>query len=238
MKAFQHMMDSSVAESISSLEKHSNESGKFDNVIDILKRVGGKKLYEIIKDELIYDKTDVWNIICHGKYFLIFLNFFLFHFEKFCSFMNSFLSCNSTGDLWVNNLMFLKENNTVKSAVFVDLQVFRYGHLINDILSFIYCTTSAQLRKTHLNQMLSVYHEALMDCLKRTLSDIDKFQELEREFSLHNIKTKFHSHALFGMGSSLIITSAVVRTTFLFILIESVKSSNLVTLFFDRHMIR
>lgn len=106
MKAFQHMMDSSVSESISSLEKHSNESGKFDNVIDILKRVGGKRLYEIIKDELIYDKTDVWNIICHGKYFSIFLIFlfvskiFIHSWINFCratqqAISGSTISCSS-----------------------------------------------------------------------------------------------------------------------------------------------
>lgn len=68
MQAFQHMMNSSVMESISSLEGHSNEDGKFDHVIATLKDDGGKKIYEKIKNELILDETDEWNIILHGEF--------------------------------------------------------------------------------------------------------------------------------------------------------------------------
>lgn len=122
--------------------------------------------------------------------------------------------------------MFLKENNIVKNAVFVDLQVFRYGHLINDILSFIYCTTSRTFRESHLDQLLSIYHEALIDCLKRTLpTENKKVHELETEFSLDNIKKKFHSHALFGLGSTLIIIPAVTYDS-LTPIIESFLSEN------------
>lgn len=61
------MVESSIIEATSSLSKHSNSSGEFDKVIEILQRVGGRRLYEIIKDELIYDKSDEWNVVCHGK---------------------------------------------------------------------------------------------------------------------------------------------------------------------------
>lgn len=61
------MLECSIVEATTSVSMHSNPSGEFDKVIEILLRVGGKRLYEIIKDELIYDKSDEWNAVIHGK---------------------------------------------------------------------------------------------------------------------------------------------------------------------------
>lgn len=71
LPSFRMMMESAVSESMSSLAKHSNSNGEFDDVIEMFTRVGGKRLHEVIKDELIYDKTDVWNVMCHGNYSFI-----------------------------------------------------------------------------------------------------------------------------------------------------------------------
>lgn len=76
MQSFMMMMESAVSESMSSLKNHSNSEGEFDDVIETFTRVGGKRLHEVIKDELIHDKTDVWNVICHGKYSFIFYAIF------------------------------------------------------------------------------------------------------------------------------------------------------------------
>jgi hypothetical protein len=66
-QTFSSMIESAVNEAMSSIRKHSNSTGEFDKVLEILDRVGGRRLYEIIKDEFIYDKSDEWNVVSHGK---------------------------------------------------------------------------------------------------------------------------------------------------------------------------
>lgn len=210
--SFSFMIESSVNEAISSISKHSNTNGEFDKVLDILQNVGGRKLYEIIKDELIYDKSDSWNVVCHGESTIE---------NVIIAFVTRFVTISS-GDLWVNNLMFLKDGNEVKNTVFIDLQVFRYGNLVTDLLNFIYTTTSRQLREDNLDTLLSIYQKSLMDCLRRTLSKrTEIIEQMEKEFTLQNIRLKFASHALFGLASTLMVMPAITYDS-LTPLIESI----------------
>jgi hypothetical protein len=111
-------------------------------------------------------------------------------------------------------MLFLKEDNVVKNAVLIDLQVMRYGNIVTDLLSFIYATTNREFREAHLDRLLCIYQENLMCNLRRSLSSrLEIVAEMEKEYTVQNIRVKFASHALFGLASTLMVMPAITYDT-------------------------
>lgn len=123
--------------------------------------------------------------------------------------------------------MFLKENGVVKNAAMVDFQVMRYGNIVTDLISLLYATTSRLFREKYLDQLLRVYHESLISCLKRALSNRSEvLSQMEKEFTLQNIRVKFSSHALLGLTSTLMYMPAITYDS-LTPIIESILDERL-----------
>jgi Ecdysteroid kinase-like family len=115
------------------------------------------------------------------------------------------------GDLWINNLMFHYHNSKVKHVKFVDLQTIRYANLSCDILMFLYSSTEGDLRHQHMDRLLQIYQESLIDNLREYLEKKypRELATLEREFSFENIKNEFAIRSLYGLGTSLWVMPAI-----------------------------
>lgn len=72
------------------------------------------------------------------------------------------------GDLTVNNTMFSKDENGRPIAVqLFDLQFTRYSSPIIDLVLYLFCATTKQLRDEHYDEFLKIYYDSLSDLLKR-----------------------------------------------------------------------
>lgn len=63
---YSQVLESSFNEVISSLSNFSNTNGELDKPIEILKRLGGKRLFSIMKNH-VNKSSNNWKVICHGK---------------------------------------------------------------------------------------------------------------------------------------------------------------------------
>lgn len=117
----------------------------------------------------------------------------------------------SHGDLWINNILFHYHNKKVKHVKFVDLQTVRYSNLTTDILMLLYSSTEGDLRLKHLDRLLEIYQESLINTLREYLEKNyrQELATLEEEFSFENIKQEFASRSLFGLGMSLWVMPAI-----------------------------
>lgn len=77
------------------------------------------------------------------------------------------------GDLWATNILLKYEEQTNKflGCKFVDFQCGRYVPPSQDVLAFLYLTTSRDFRKEHLYELLGMYYSCLERHLK--MSSID-----------------------------------------------------------------
>lgn len=76
----------------------------------------------------------------------------------------------SHGDLTTNNVMYKKnEQGTPIEIQLFDFQFSRYASPVVDIVLFLLCSTSKELRDQHYGDFLKIYHESLSDLLKRYL---------------------------------------------------------------------
>lgn len=71
------------------------------------------------------------------------------------------------GDLWPNNTMFQCENRAPKKTYIIDWQLCRYASPALDILYYIFCSTTKELRGRNYNVYLKTYHESLSNHLLR-----------------------------------------------------------------------
>ncbi|XP_073842669.1 uncharacterized protein [Musca autumnalis] len=70
------------------------------------------------------------------------------------------------GDLWVNNIMFqYNEDGSLKETYFIDFQMARYGPPAQDLLYFIFSSTSIEIKLKHFDYFISYYHRKLIENL-------------------------------------------------------------------------
>lgn len=74
----------------------------------------------------------------------------------------------SHGDMWQNNLMFRYNDsgNPIEISLF-DWQISRYSSPIIDIVYFIFCSTTKELRDKHYDDFLNVYHTTLSTHIRK-----------------------------------------------------------------------
>ncbi|KAK1128511.1 hypothetical protein K0M31_002969 [Melipona bicolor] len=74
------------------------------------------------------------------------------------------------GDFTINNMLFKKESDEPK-VIFIDFALIRYGSPIFDLSTFLCLHCARDLDKVMLDNVLRVYHDALIQCLQE--NDID-----------------------------------------------------------------
>lgn len=72
------------------------------------------------------------------------------------------------GDLTVNNTMFSKDEQGKPTAIqLFDWQFTRYASPVIDLVLYLFCSTTKELRDEHFDEFLKIYHDSLSDSLKR-----------------------------------------------------------------------
>lgn len=72
------------------------------------------------------------------------------------------------GDLWTNNMMFSYNDKDEPTDVsFIDWQITRYASPITDLVFYLFCCVTKELRDTHFDKFLRIYHESLSDFSRR-----------------------------------------------------------------------
>lgn len=72
------------------------------------------------------------------------------------------------GDLTVNNTMYSKDEQGKPTGVQIfDWQFTRYSSPVIDLVLYLFCSTSKELRDEHYDDFLKIYHDSLSDLLKR-----------------------------------------------------------------------
>lgn len=105
------------------------------------------------------------------------------------------------GDLWINNILFHYGNNgKVNDAKFVDLQTIRYGNMVCDILIFLFSSTKIDMRMRHMDNLIEVYRESLINNLRQYLKNdySCEFEAYQKLFTFENIKNEIAKSSLYG----------------------------------------
>lgn len=80
------------------------------------------------------------------------------------------------GDLWTNNMMFsYNDKNEPTDVSFIDWQITRYASPITDLVFYLFCCVTKELRDTHYDQFLRTYHKSLSDFLRRLLYQLIEY---------------------------------------------------------------
>jgi hypothetical protein len=70
------------------------------------------------------------------------------------------------GDFWVNNILIkYNDRDEPTSVKFIDFQQTRRGNIFEELLYFIFTSTTPDLRAKHLSQLLQVYYESFTSSL-------------------------------------------------------------------------
>lgn len=92
------------------------------------------------------------------------------------------------GDCWVNNFLFkYEQQNGRKKPIglkFVDFQCSVYAPLTYDLNYFFYSSTTSELRRAHLDDLLRIYHRSFQSALATLGVSFPKFtfEYLKKEF--------------------------------------------------------
>lgn len=72
------------------------------------------------------------------------------------------------GDLWISNFMFKYDTKKNPIAIkFIDLQIAYYGSPIFDLIYFLVTSVNDDIRFNRANEVIQMYHHALVSVLKR-----------------------------------------------------------------------
>ncbi|XP_037028754.1 uncharacterized protein LOC119068987 [Bradysia coprophila] len=81
----------------------------------------------------------------------------------------------SHGDLWQNNTMFRHDVDKKPIEVcFLDWQLSRHSSPIIDVVHYVFCCTTKELRDTHYDEFLKIYHVSLSTHMRKLGSDPDE----------------------------------------------------------------
>lgn len=77
------------------------------------------------------------------------------------------------GDCWTNNILFKYDENHIPIDVnLLDWQASRYASPVADILYFLFCCTSQELRRKHYHSLIKLYHTTLSETLEKYVSKL------------------------------------------------------------------
>lgn len=76
------------------------------------------------------------------------------------------------GDLTISNTMFRKDNQGTPIGIqLFDWQFSRYASPVTDLVLYLLCSSTKELRDKHYADLLKIYHESLSDLLLRSRSE-------------------------------------------------------------------
>lgn len=100
------------------------------------------------------------------------------------------------GDVWVNNLLFLyDDNNKPIDVKFIDYQTVRYASVALDIHNFIYSSVSSSLIENSYESLIKIYHSTLLKELRQLHVSEVVLAELDKEWLEEGLKI----YSLFSM---------------------------------------
>lgn len=120
-----------------------------------------KSITDILEEEKRFDLLEKFNIAANGDHFSTILRLVSSEAaEPNC------VICH--GDLTSNNSMFRKnERGKPVEIQILDFQFTRYASPVIDLLLYLFCTISKELRDQHYEDFLKIYHDSLSDLLRR-----------------------------------------------------------------------
>ncbi|CAL8110275.1 unnamed protein product [Orchesella dallaii] len=132
------------------------------------------------------------------------------------------------GDCWVNNMMFLYNDEEPKKPVkitLVDWQVIREACPTIDLAYFFFSSVRAPIRIPHLDDLLKVYHDAFIRyCDALTVTPLPGF-------TFETLKRRFRRAEIFGLLVGLPLLNVVLKPPEESIDMDTVKSDQIVDLF-------
>ncbi|XP_046387008.1 uncharacterized protein LOC124156481 [Ischnura elegans] len=106
------------------------------------------------------------------------------------------------GDCWTNNIMFRysgDDDDRIAEACLLDFQMARVGSPALDLASLLYCCTSRELRRAHLDRLLEHYH----GCLRDALADLGCGSAAEELLPISTLRREMARCSRFGLGIAL-----------------------------------
>ncbi|KAK9307045.1 hypothetical protein QLX08_002494 [Tetragonisca angustula] len=100
------------------------------------------------------------------------------------------LSTLCHGDFTINNILFKKKGDGLK-VIFIDFAMVRYGSPILDLSTFLCLHCARDLDKVMLDNVLRVYHDSLIQCLKENDIDVG-------DYSYEALYEDYKKRGLFG----------------------------------------
>lgn len=106
------------------------------------------------------------------------------------------------GDLWTNNVLFkyARDGETVEDLTFIDFQQCRFGTIYEDLLYFIFTSTTADFRKTNLRTCLQSYFKAF----EKALSSLENPAPLPTGFTDEELIATFYENIEYGFSYDLV----------------------------------
>lgn len=77
-------------------------------------------------------------------------------------------------DLWCNNIMIKRQNNSVLDVKFIDFQLYEYSSVSRDVVFFIFTSVDLEVLKEHCDSLLNHYFVHLIKILKKLKCDVSQ----------------------------------------------------------------
>lgn len=79
-------------------------------------------------------------------------------------------------DFWTNNVLFRKDaQGRPVDVKFIDFQAYAYNSPLRDLPYFLCTSTSREVMTRHFDDLLDLYHETLLDTLRRMQVEVEAF---------------------------------------------------------------
>jgi hypothetical protein len=173
------VLESSLNETVSSLTNFSNANGELDKPIEILKRLSGKQLYDIMTNH-VKNSSENWKVVCHGD---LWINNLMFHYHngkvkhvKLVD-LQTIRYTNLTCDILM--LLFSSTEGSMRRKHMDRLIQIYHESLVYNLREY--------LEKNYRHELST----------------------LEQEFTLENIKSELALRSLYGLGTSLWVMPAI-----------------------------
>lgn len=90
-------------------------------------------------------------------------------------------------DFWVNNIMFHRdEEGRVDDIKFVDFQNYLFLNPIREMVFYLFSSTTLEVQKNHIEELINFYHETLINVLERMGCDTRPYSRKEFDAKLQS----------------------------------------------------
>ncbi|XP_071633954.1 uncharacterized protein [Temnothorax longispinosus] len=111
------------------------------------------------------------------------------------------------GDPWVNNLLFLHDNDgRIVDLKMVDYQIIRYTSIATDILYFIYSSVRSSLIERSFESLIKIYHNEFLNELRR----LDVNEKILAELGMEWLESVLRTYSFYGMISGCMLINTIL----------------------------